>query len=182
MVKSFHRALTNFLELSVRFRGRQEVLRHVTTATETGLKFLQDKEDLAVVATLKASKTLPRGAATGFGATVSADVDGAAEEGTPFILAHGMRRTTFTPNPAGFRFYHTHNHAGANLAAGQYSGEVGPAYIEAAQEPVSSSGRSATQVRNERRFEMFLPHHDGSAARFATPVIADSSALVFARD
>ncbi|MBS1854269.1 MAG: multicopper oxidase domain-containing protein [Acidobacteria bacterium] len=50
------------------------------------------------------------------------DVDGAAEEGTPFIPAHGMRRVVFTPAPAGFRFYHTHNRAGANLAAGQYTG------------------------------------------------------------
>src|SRR5258708_4091683 len=41
----------------------------------------------------------------------------------------------FTPSPAGFRFYHTHNRAGANLAAGQYGGEVGPVYIEPAHEP-----------------------------------------------
>jgi FtsP/CotA-like multicopper oxidase with cupredoxin domain len=69
------------------------------------------------------------------GQKVSADVDGAAEEGTPFIAAHGKRRISFTPNPSGFRFYHTHNRAGANLAAGQYGGEVGPVYIEPAQEP-----------------------------------------------
>ena len=64
------------------------------------------------------------------GQKVSTDVDGAAEEGTPFIPAHGKRRIQFTPNPAGFRFYHTHNRAGADLAAGQYSGQVGPVYIE----------------------------------------------------
>ena len=64
------------------------------------------------------------------GQKVSTDVDGAAEEGTPFIPAHGKRRITFTPNPAGFRFYHTHNRAGADLFAGQYGGEVGPVYIE----------------------------------------------------
>ena len=69
------------------------------------------------------------------GQKVSVDVDGAAEEGTPFIPAHGKRRITFTPGPAGFRFYHTHNRAGADLAAGQYGGEVGPIYIEPAQEP-----------------------------------------------
>jgi FtsP/CotA-like multicopper oxidase with cupredoxin domain len=65
---------------------------------------------------------------------VPVDVDGASEEGTPFIPAHGKRRITFTPRPAGFRFYHTHNRAGANLAAGQYSGEVGPVYIESREE------------------------------------------------
>lgn len=69
------------------------------------------------------------------GQKVSTDVDGASEEGTPFIPAHGMRRITFTPQPAGFRFYHTHNHAGADLHAGQYSGQVGPVYIEAKSEP-----------------------------------------------
>ena len=69
------------------------------------------------------------------GQMVPVDVDGAAEEGTPFIPAHGKRRIVFTPGPAGFRFYHTHNRAGANLAAGQYSGQVGPVYIEPKQEP-----------------------------------------------
>lgn len=69
------------------------------------------------------------------GQKVSTDVDGAAEEGTPFIPARGRRRLVFTPNPAGFRFYHTHNRAGANLAAGQYSGQVGPVYIEPKYDP-----------------------------------------------
>jgi FtsP/CotA-like multicopper oxidase with cupredoxin domain len=76
------------------------------------------------------------------GQFVSTDVDGAAEEGTPFIPAHGMRRITFTPKPSGFRFYHTHNRAGAGLAAGQYSGQVGPVYIE----PKSSPGNYDREV------------------------------------
>ena len=69
------------------------------------------------------------------GQKVSVDVDGAAEEGTPYIPAHGQRRITFTPNPAGLRFYHTHNRAGANLSAGQYSGQVGAVYIEPKENP-----------------------------------------------
>ena len=69
------------------------------------------------------------------GQMVPVEVDGAAEEGTPFIPAHGKRRIVFTPRPAGFRFYHTHNRAGANLSAGQYSGEVGPVYIAPKHEP-----------------------------------------------
>jgi FtsP/CotA-like multicopper oxidase with cupredoxin domain len=69
------------------------------------------------------------------GQFVSTDVDGAAEEGTPYIPANGMRRIEFTPRPAGLRFYHTHNRAGADLYAGQYSGQVGPVYIEPKQEP-----------------------------------------------
>lgn len=67
------------------------------------------------------------------GQFVSPDVDGAAEEGTPFIPPHGSRRISFVPRPSGFRFYHTHVRAGADLAAGQYSGLVGPVYIEPKQ-------------------------------------------------
>jgi len=69
------------------------------------------------------------------GLFVPADVDGAAEEGTPFIPAHGMRRIAFTPAPAGFRFYHTHVSPGADLSAGLYSGQVGPVYVEPRHEP-----------------------------------------------
>jgi hypothetical protein len=36
------------------------------------------------------------------------DVDGAAEEKTPYIPAHGMRRELIIPKPSGFRFYQTH--------------------------------------------------------------------------
>ncbi len=69
------------------------------------------------------------------GQFVNDDVDGAAEEGTPYIPARGMRRITFRPGPAGLRFYHTHRFAGADLNAGQYSGQVGPVYIEPKREP-----------------------------------------------
>ena len=69
------------------------------------------------------------------GQHVPVDVDGSAEEGTPYIPAHGMRRIVFTPNPAGLRFYHTHNRAGADLSSGQYSGQVGPVYIEPKRSP-----------------------------------------------
>jgi FtsP/CotA-like multicopper oxidase with cupredoxin domain len=69
------------------------------------------------------------------GQTVGVDVDGSAEEGTPYIPAHGHRRITFTPGPSGLRFYHTHLIAGADLHAGQYGGQVGPVYIEPAHDP-----------------------------------------------
>jgi len=69
------------------------------------------------------------------GQIISTDVDGAAEEGTPYIPAQGHRRIRFTPKPSGLRFYHTHNRAGADLSAGQYSGQVGPVYIEPKENP-----------------------------------------------
>ena len=63
------------------------------------------------------------------------DVDGAAEEGTPFVPAGGRRRISLVPRPSGYRFYHTHNRAGADLAMGQYGGQVGHVYIEPKREP-----------------------------------------------
>ena len=69
------------------------------------------------------------------GQTVPVEVDGSAEEGTPYIPAHGHRRITFTPGPSGLRFYHTHLIAGTDLRAGQYGGQVGPVYIEPAHDP-----------------------------------------------
>jgi len=67
------------------------------------------------------------------GQSIPPDVDGAEEERTPFIPPHGSRRISFTPRPAGFRFYHSHVHAGADLSKGQYGGLVGPVYIEPKQ-------------------------------------------------
>jgi FtsP/CotA-like multicopper oxidase with cupredoxin domain len=69
------------------------------------------------------------------GQKIPTDVDGSADEGTPFIPAQGKRRIVFAPNPSGFRFYHTHVRAGANLAAGLYNAELGPVYIEPKNEP-----------------------------------------------
>jgi len=69
------------------------------------------------------------------GQMVPVDVDGAAEEGTPFVPSRGKRRISLVPQPSGYRFYHTHNRAGADLAAGQYGGQVGHVYIEPKNEP-----------------------------------------------
>ncbi|WP_118915721.1 multicopper oxidase family protein [Mycobacterium shigaense] len=63
------------------------------------------------------------------GQQLGTDVDGAAEEGTPYIPPHGMRRITFVPGPPGFRFYHTHVVPRDNLSRGQYTGLVGPVYV-----------------------------------------------------
>ena len=101
------------------------------------------------------------------GQMVPVDVDGASEEGTPFIPAHGRRRITFTPRPAGFRFYHTHNRAGANLAAGQYTGEVGPVYIEGRNE-AGNYDREVFLVLKE--FEPTLSRGGDMPQNFLPPV------------
>ena len=101
------------------------------------------------------------------GQMVPVDVDGSAEEGTPYIPAHGLRRITFTPRPAGFRFYHTHNRAGANLAAGQNNGEVGPVYIEPKNEP-GNYDREVFLVLKE--FEPTLSRGGDMPQNFLPPV------------
>ncbi len=69
------------------------------------------------------------------GQMIPSDVDGAAEEGTPFVPPHGMRRVSFVPRPSGFRFYHTHVAAGSDLSRGTYTGQAGPLYIEPKSNP-----------------------------------------------
>ena len=69
------------------------------------------------------------------GQIIPSDVDGAAEEGTPYVPPHAVRRISFVPKPTGFRFYHTHVVAGGDLNRGTYTGQVGPIYIESKNEP-----------------------------------------------
>jgi FtsP/CotA-like multicopper oxidase with cupredoxin domain len=104
------------------------------------------------------------------GQTVPVDVDGAAEEGTPFIPAHGHRRIAFTPGPAGLRFYHTHLVAGADLRAGQYGGQVGPVYIEPAQEP---GGYDREVFLTLKEFEPAFSRGGDMAMNFLEPAAPD---------
>jgi FtsP/CotA-like multicopper oxidase with cupredoxin domain len=69
------------------------------------------------------------------GQLVSSGVDGAEEEGTPFVLPRGRRRFTFTPQPAGTRWYHTHAMSDGNLERGTFTGQFGFLYIEPKTEP-----------------------------------------------
>jgi FtsP/CotA-like multicopper oxidase with cupredoxin domain len=69
------------------------------------------------------------------GQNIPSDVDGAAEEGTPYVPARGARRITFVPGPAGFRFVHTHVAAEQDLNRGTYTGQAAPVYVEPAHDP-----------------------------------------------
>jgi FtsP/CotA-like multicopper oxidase with cupredoxin domain len=69
------------------------------------------------------------------GLIIPSDVDGAAEEGSPFIPPHAVQRLAFVPKPAGFRFYHTHVVPKDDLSRGTYTGQAGPVYIEPANNP-----------------------------------------------
>jgi FtsP/CotA-like multicopper oxidase with cupredoxin domain len=97
------------------------------------------------------------------GQFVPVSVDGSAEEGTPYIPAHGMRREVFVPKPSGIRFYHTHTVAGANLSAGQYSGQVGPVYIEPKIKP---DGYDREEFLTLKEFEPYFMKGGDMASDF----------------
>jgi FtsP/CotA-like multicopper oxidase with cupredoxin domain len=100
------------------------------------------------------------------GQTVPVDIDGSAEEGTPFIAPHSSQRITFTPQPSGLRFYHTHVRAGADLSEGQYSGLVGPVYIE----PKDNSGNYDREVfLTLKEFQPTLSRGGDMAMDFLSP-------------
>jgi FtsP/CotA-like multicopper oxidase with cupredoxin domain len=85
------------------------------------------------------------------GLWIPADQDGAVEEGSPMIAPGGQRRYSFTPRPAGFRWYHTHTFAGHHLKRGAYSGQFGCFYIDPKQAPGAYDQ------------EIFLTLHDWNA-------------------
>ncbi|HVW71236.1 MAG TPA: multicopper oxidase family protein [Steroidobacteraceae bacterium] len=62
-------------------------------------------------------------------------IDGAVEEGSPELAPGATARYTFTPRPAGFRWYHTHTMAMNDLTRGQFSGLHGFLFIEPPDDP-----------------------------------------------
>jgi FtsP/CotA-like multicopper oxidase with cupredoxin domain len=56
--------------------------------------------------------------------------DGAVEEGSPIIKPGKTLRYSFTPKPAGTRWYHTHAMAMDNLALAGYTGQFGFVLVE----------------------------------------------------
>lgn len=92
------------------------------------------------------------------------EIDGAMEEGTPMIAPGASVRLTLTPDPAGFRWFHTHTFAGKDLTKAQYGGQHGFLLIE----PHENPGKYDREV--------FLALHDwgghfeGSDDGFMNPV------------
>lgn len=76
------------------------------------------------------------------GLMVPSEVDGTAEEGSPYLPPHGMQRITFVPRPSGFRFYHSHITPRHDLTHGAYSGQAGPLYVE----PANNAGAYDREV------------------------------------
>lgn len=76
------------------------------------------------------------------GQTIPPAVDGAEEENSLMVPAHGSLRYRMTPGPSGFRFVHAHMMAGPDLHRGTYTGQFAPVYIE----PVQNPGRYDQEV------------------------------------
>jgi len=74
------------------------------------------------------------------GLFIPPEVDGAAEEGTPLVPAHGSERYSFVPRPSGTRWYHTHVSAGRDLKRSTYTGQFGFLYVEPRSEPGQYDG------------------------------------------
>lgn len=85
------------------------------------------------------------------GQQIPSAMDGAMEEGSPMIAPSAQFRYSFTPQPSGFRWYHTHTMAGHNLKRATYSGQFGCFYVEAKSEPGAYDQ------------EIFLTLHDWNA-------------------
>ena len=65
------------------------------------------------------------------GLLIPSEVDGAREEGTPPVPGRGGRRQyTFTPNPSGTRWYHSHGMTRGNLQRSTYTGQFGVMVVE----------------------------------------------------
>lgn len=69
------------------------------------------------------------------GQIIPAEVDGAAEEKSLAVPAHGHLRYRLTPQPAGARFVHTHVMPMSDLSRGTYTGQFAFVYIEPKSQP-----------------------------------------------
>lgn len=69
------------------------------------------------------------------GQVIPAEVDGAEEEKSLAVPAHGHLRYRLTPSPAGARFVHTHAMPMADLSRGTYTGQFAFVYIEPKSNP-----------------------------------------------
>ena len=76
------------------------------------------------------------------GQMIPVDVDGAAEEGTPYIprARHAADRAS-RREPAGFRFYHTHVVAGADLHRGNTAARSGRSTSSRSTSPAPTTAR-----------------------------------------
>jgi FtsP/CotA-like multicopper oxidase with cupredoxin domain len=76
------------------------------------------------------------------GQIVPADIDGAQEENSLVVPAHGHLRYRLTPQPAGARWVHSHIMPMSDLSRGTYTGQFAFVYVE----PKTSPGQFDQEI------------------------------------
>jgi FtsP/CotA-like multicopper oxidase with cupredoxin domain len=87
------------------------------------------------------------------GLFIPPEQDGAMEEGSPIIAPGESLRYTYTPKPAGTRWYHSHAMAMTDLTRSTYSGEFGFLIVEPA---------AGDPGRHDREVMLTAHHWEGS--------------------
>jgi FtsP/CotA-like multicopper oxidase with cupredoxin domain len=90
---------------------------------------LRLKEDVPVVIDVWNETSVPE-LVHWHGLHIDSINDGAMEEGSPMLAAHGKQKYRFTPGPSGTRWYHTHTIAEQELSRATYTGQFGFLYVE----------------------------------------------------
>ncbi|GAC1357373.1 MAG: multicopper oxidase family protein [Acidobacteriaceae bacterium] len=91
--------------------------------------------------------------------------DGAMEEGSPMIAPGSTLRYSFTPRPAGTRWYHSHATANEDLAAATYSGQFGFLLVEGRDRPAPY----------DQEIDLAIHHWEGSFVPMVETMRAQSS-------
>jgi Multicopper oxidase len=86
------------------------------------------------------------------GQIIPAAVDGAAEEKSLSVPAHGHLRYQLTPQPAGARFVHTHVMAMSDVNRGTYTGQFAFSTLSRRTTPAATIRRSFSPLMNSNPF------------------------------
>ena len=92
--------------------------------------------------------------------------DGAHEEGSPMIEPGATLRYSFTPRPAGTRWYHTHAMAMDDLSRAAYTGQFGFLFVD---------GPSATKPQVDHEFDLAIHHWEPSFVPMVETMRAQSA-------
>jgi len=104
------------------------------------------------------------------GLCLPSELDGADEEGTPPVPAHGRQRYRITPTPAGTRWYHTHTMAMSDLHRGSYTGQFGFLVVEGRSNPGAYDQECFLALRDwEPYFITQMADMDGLGPRWPQP-------------
>ncbi len=100
------------------------------------------------------------------GMLVPATIDGAMEEKSKPVPAHGKLSYVLVPQPAGSRYVHSHAMAGHDLTRGTYSGQFGFVHVAARHDP-GNYDREIFLATHE--WEPYVTNDESDEEAFETP-------------